>query len=94
MAAASILKVEISPYLGDRWSYIASKFGTLTQFDAPGHSVSKIGPQWLRFLMVYALDISCSFSETFAAQNDNTAYLNLAIKQQLYNVKTEVYTHC
>jgi len=24
---------------------IASKFGTLTQFDPPDHSVSKIGPQ-------------------------------------------------
>jgi len=45
-AAAAILKNrKKSPYLGDGCSYIALKFGTLTQFDSLDNSVSKIGPQ-------------------------------------------------
>jgi len=64
---------------------IATKFGTLTQFDALDHSVSKIGPSSYTFWLVYALDVSCSFSKTFAVQNDKIAYLNLAIKQQCKN---------
>jgi len=64
---------------------IVTKFGTLTQFDlALDHSVSKIGSSNCTFWLVYTLDVLCSFSKTFAVQNDKRACLNLAIKQQIY----------
>jgi len=44
----------------------------------------KSGPSSCTFWLVYALDVSWSFSKTFAVQNDKIAYLNLAIKQQIY----------
>jgi len=56
----------------------------VAQFDPLDHSVSKIGPSSCTFWLVYALDVSCSFSKTFVVQNDNRAYLNLTIKQQIY----------
>ena len=71
----------------------STKFGTLTQFDPLGHSISKIGPSSCTFWLVYALDVSFSFSETFAVQNDKTAYLNLAIIQQICKKKTGVFRH-
>ena len=45
------------------------------------------------FWLVYALDVSCSFSETFAVQNDKRTYLNLAIKQQIYMLKKLQFMH-
>jgi len=52
------------------------------------------GPSSCTVWLVYTLHIWRSFSETFAVQNDKRAYLNLAIKQQIYMQKTAVYTHC
>ena len=65
MAAAAILKnrkLAICPRRMD----LATKFDTLTQFDPLDHSVSKIGPSSYTFWLLYALDVSCSFSKTFA----------------------------
>jgi len=50
--------------------------------------------------LVYALDVSCSFSKTFAVQNDKIADLNLVTKQHIYIYiyiyvkKNGVYTCC
>jgi len=63
---------------------VGMKFGMLTQFDPVDHSVSKIGPSRCSFKLVYAHDVSRSFSKTFDVQNDKIAYLNLAIKQRIY----------
>jgi len=43
-------------------------------------------PQQLRqqTLVDWVYDVSCSFSKTFAVQNDKIAYLSLVIKQQIY----------
>ena len=59
-------------------------FGTLTQFDPLTIPFRKSGPSSCTFRLVYALDVSCSFSETFAVQKDKRAYLNLAVKQQIH----------
>jgi len=53
----------------------------LTLFTIP---FRKSAPVVALFLLVYAYDVSCSFSKRFVVQNDNIAYLNLAIKQQIY----------
>jgi len=75
----------ISPTVGP----IATKFGTLAQFDLPDHTVWKIDPSSCTFSLVYALDVLCSFSKAFAVQNDEIACLNLAIKQQIYMLKLQ-----
>ena len=94
MAVTAILKSR-NIVISRPWSDLATKFDTLTQFDALHHSVSKIGPSSCTCGLVYAYDVSCSFSKRFAVQNENIAYLNLAIKQQICMYKkTAVYTHC
>jgi len=42
---------------------IATKFGTLMQFDPLDHSVSKIGPSSCTFWLVYAHDVSVHFQK-------------------------------
>jgi len=70
-------KVEISPYLGDGWSYRLEIW----------HADTVPTLLTIPFRLVYALDVACSFSETFTVQNDKRAYINLAIKQQIYMLK-------
>jgi len=85
MAAAAIFKnrkiaisrrrLELSPRNLARWH--SSTLLTITFW--------KSGPSSCTLWLVYALDVSCSYSETFfSVQNGKRAYLNLAIKQQIY----------
>ena len=62
---------------------IATKFGTLTQFDRLDHSISKIGPTSCTFDWFMCMISRVHFQKAFAVQNDKIAYLNLAIKQQI-----------
>ena len=68
------------------------KFGTLTQFDPVDHYVSKIGDCtfWLHARGLCAWCLVFIFRNIRCIQNDKRAYLNLAIKQQIYNKKASI----